>query len=277
MKKDYLYILGIVVVASILTVYLFSLPKEVLKEKNRQLESASDMEATKETEPSSNHFALTAKQEDKIKKLRTSLVTFSEKEKKLIFADSLVQAYLEVAHLDSALYYIDIYESLASSIDDKQKAADFYYKAYGLEQRKALQKSYSAKAVVLYREIVDSEPNLAAKTRLGVLLTQASNNPMEGILLLRQVLEENPNYIEALFSLGEFSMFTQQYDKAIHRFESILKIQPDHIESLIYLGDSQAATGNKKAAVSAYNKAKLLTEGDKFFEQLLNQKLKEVN
>jgi len=277
MKKDYLYIIGLVVVASIFTTYLFFLPKEVLKEKNRQLESASNAEESTETEGSSGHFALSSEQEEEIKKLRTLFLTFSEKEKKLIFADSLVQAYLKVAHLDSALYYISIYEGLASTVEDKQKAADFYYKAYGLEQRKALQESYSAKAVVLYKEIVDRSPNLAAKTRLGVLLTKASNNPMEGILLLREVLEENPNYIEALFSLGEFSMFTQQYDKAIKRFESILKVKPDHIESLIYLGDSQAATGNKKAAVSAYNKAKLLTKGDKFFEQLLNQKLKEVN
>ena len=189
----------------------------------------------------------------------------------------MAQLYLKVAYLDSAIKYVEIYQSLSSSIESKQKVADMYYKAYKLEQRKALQNSYSVKAVDLYKSVVESSPNLAAKTKLGVLLTKTGKNPMEGIFLLREVLEENPKYIDALFSLGEFSMFTQQYDKAIDRFESILRIEPYHLESLIYLGDSQAAKGNNKAALEAYTKALDLTKGDKFFEQLLNQKLKEVN
>ena len=106
MKKDYVYIIGLVIVASIFTVYLFSLPKEVLKEKNRQLETGATTVENEGKTSESDHFSFTPEQEEKIKKIRTLFITFSEKEKKLIFADSLVQAYLEVAHLDSALYYI---------------------------------------------------------------------------------------------------------------------------------------------------------------------------
>lgn len=278
MKKDYIYIAGILIIGIIISFYLFKLPKQVVNEKNRQLTAETAKTDEKQANISdSNHMKLSKEQEKEIKKLRTMFITFSEKEKKRIFASSLAELYFKVAYMDSALVYVRALENLSSNLEEKQEVANLYYTASKIEQRVKQRREYSEKAVTLYKSIIVGNPNLEAKTKLGVLLTRAGQNPMEGIMLLREVLEENPNYVEALYSLGEFSMMTKQYEKAINRFEAIIAIEPDNLESLIFLGDSYIAIGNKKAGVEAYRKALQHTDGDKFFQQLLEQKLKEVN
>ena len=61
MKKDYLYVIGMIVTATVVTIYLFNLPKQVLKEKNRQLETEeAPSEEAPQSEPS--HLTLSKKQ-----------------------------------------------------------------------------------------------------------------------------------------------------------------------------------------------------------------------
>ena len=51
-----------------------------------------------------------------------------------------------------------------------------------------------------------------------------SNNPMEGVFMLRKILEKDPKNKEALFHLGILSIQSKQYNKAIERFNQLLII-----------------------------------------------------
>lgn len=279
MRRDYLYMAALIAAGTALTIYLFQLPKEVLKEKNRQLVEAESSETEKtnnEILAQDSHETSSGKVGERIDFLRSKMSTFLDKEKKRIFADSLAEAYLKIPNTDSADKYLELYLEGDFDLNTKKRGADLYYLAYRLDQRSTAKEKFSAKAIALYKEIISGSSDLTAKTRLGVLLTQSGGTPMEGILLLREVLEEDPEHIEALFSLGEFSVITQQFDKAIGRFEAILAIDPSHIRSLVYLGDCQLATQDKSAARETFEKALEISRGDKFFEQLLEERLKNL-
>ncbi|MBD79127.1 MAG: hypothetical protein CL840_09425 [Crocinitomicaceae bacterium] len=103
------------------------------------------------------------------------------------------------------------------------------------------------------------------------IITQGKGSPMQGIKLLKEVIEEDPNNEKALYYLGNFSIQSGQYKKAINRFESLTKVNPSHIEGWYLLGysfemerDTNNAIKNYEFVVqSASNKeiSKLAEEG----------------
>ncbi|MGD1845682.1 MAG: tetratricopeptide repeat protein [Salibacteraceae bacterium] len=76
--------------------------------------------------------------------------------------------------------------------------------------------------------------------------------PMQGILILRQIANEHPNYAEAQFQLGKLSIQSTQYEKAVARFEKVIEIDSERLEALLLLGNAHAALGNKEAAIKAF-------------------------
>jgi tetratricopeptide (TPR) repeat protein len=87
------------------------------------------------------------------------------------------------------------------------------------------------------------------KTQLGIAYVSGSQEPMKGIMLLREAVSADSTNIEAQLNLGFFSMQSGQYDKAVSRFEKVLALQPDLYEVQIYLSDALEALGDKKEAL----------------------------
>ena len=64
----------------------------------------------------------------------------------------------------------------------------------------------------------------------------ASDQPMQGILLLRSVAEENPSNFRAQYQLGKFSAQTGQWEKVIERFEKVRMIDSEFVEADFWFG-----------------------------------------
>jgi len=75
-----------------------------------------------------------------------------------------------------------------------------------------------------------------------------TENPMQGIALLREVLQQDPTNELALFNLGLLSMQSNQYDRAIERFRQILVNNPTSRKAQFYLGISLAEGGKRDEA-----------------------------
>ena len=88
----------------------------------------------------------------------------------------------------------------------------------------------------------------------NALMLINSNNPMEGVFMLRKILEKEPENKEALFHLGILSIKSKQFTKAIERFNQLLIIDSLDKRAYLHLGISNFELGKTKEADFFFNK-----------------------
>ena len=110
--------------------------------------------------------------------------------------------------------------------------------------------------VLLEKALVINPKNDSAKINLGAcyLFGNLSDNPMQGITKIKEVVDTNPKntYGQMILALG--GKKSGQYDKAIERFLTVLNIQPNHIEAMIHLAECYELTDQKALAIEWYTK-----------------------
>ncbi len=125
------------------------------------------------------------------------------------------------------------------------------------EQSTEMKNWKAAQAKDLFeRSLILNPANDSAKVGLGAtLLFGASQNPMEGILKIREVVERDSNNVYAQLTLGQASLVSGQLDKAVERFQKVVALQPRNLEAVLSLADVYERQGNKTAAVTWYKKS----------------------
>lgn len=115
----------------------------------------------------------------------------------------------------------------------------------------------NAKAL-LDKALVINPNNDSAKINLGAcyLFGNISDNPMQGILKVKEVVDKNPHntYGQMILALG--GKKSGQYEKAIERFILVLKDQPNNIEAMVNLAESYELSNQKQLALEWYTKVK---------------------
>ena len=79
------------------------------------------------------------------------------------------------------------------------------------------------------------------------------NNPMEGVFMFREILQNEPKNTEALYYLGLLSNNTGQYSNAIERFNQLITIDSSDKRAYLQLGISNYQLGNEEVADSLFN------------------------
>lgn len=112
-----------------------------------------------------------------------------------------------------------------------------------------------ANAVDAAQSTVDSQDPLDKKVEEALRLLQSGEAPpMTAIGMIREVLEEDPDHYAALLSLGLMSLQTNQYEKAVERFERLL-IQDDETPRVLdAAGAAYLGVGDTAMALVQYRK-----------------------
>lgn len=103
-------------------------------------------------------------------------------------------------------------------------------------------------AVSLNPEDIESRINLA----LGYIESPSAENPMQGILMLRQLNEEHPRNVKVLAQLGRLSLVTNQIENAIKRLTEAESIEPDNKNIICLLAQAYDKAGESNKAAT-YN------------------------
>jgi tetratricopeptide (TPR) repeat protein len=231
-------------VALLVAIALFQLPKSVVRNQENQLTTASNN--TTNAKDSLHQPTLSAKQQKELALLRKKFDQAPDKEKKLIFADSLAEGFQRFNQFDSAAHYLALVAQQYPSKDLWIKAGNAYFEAFRFAVNAEKAAKMGEKAREFFQKVIEADPKaLDIKTKMGVTFT-ATNNPMQGIALIREVLEKDPNNEFALLNLGMLSMQSKQYDKAVGRFEQILKLNPKNEEAMFYLSECYINLGQKE-------------------------------
>lgn len=114
-------------------------------------------------------------------------------------------------------------------------------------------------AKVLFEKALELNPaNDSTKVGLGSCYffgaASASEPPMKGIGLIREVAEKNPNNVYAQYMLGVGSFISSQWPKAIERFTKVVELEPYNLDALLRLADASEQTGDKAAAKKWYTR-----------------------
>lgn len=249
-------ILLVVSFAALLTVGLYSLPKGVVQNPDKRLSNAATGGRTttqttaseKNTASSTEHNApLTPAQNEKRSALLTAFLG-AESAAKTKAAGPLIDFFRSVSRFDSAAYYAGQVATSEPTEVNLLRAGDLYFEAYGfaVDDKKSANLGQSTRA--FYQKALDKNPNLLLAKANMAMTYVSTETPMQGIMLLREVLQQDPTNEVALFNLGLLSMRSNQYDRAIERFRQILAVNPDSRKARFYLGVSLVEKGEKAEA-----------------------------
>lgn len=203
---------------------------------------------------------LTSSQRYYVTQLESGIVRGDVKTQKIRAFKQLAEFWRDSAH---KLIPYTYYTSEAAKLENSQKnltfAAQLYLDGVLQQQNPALKTWMATEAKVLFERALMLEPtNDSLKVGLGktLLFGGIGSTPMEGILLIREVIEKNPDDIYAQHALGMGSMMSGQWDKAIERFEIIHRIEPNNLEAIFLLADVNERKNDKEKAIYWYSKLK---------------------
>jgi len=100
------------------------------------------------------------------------------------------------------------------------------------------------------------------------IIQSGSGAPMQAIGLLREVIAVDSNHISANYWLGEFSIASGQFDKAIIRFKKLCRLQPDNAEFIIKLAQAYKGAGQPEEGVAVLNQFLSMHPSDNIKEQI---------
>jgi tetratricopeptide (TPR) repeat protein len=130
-----------------------------------------------------------------------------------------------------------------------------------------------------YEAALERQPdNLLLKVKVGSMYVEGSGEPMKGIALIREVVNQDPQNIPALTMLGRFSILSGQYDKAKEHLDKVLVLDPNNAEAIYFMAIAQEGLGNFEKAVQLLEACKRIVNNPDFdaeingtIEQLKNK------
>ncbi len=218
--------------------------------------------------------SLTNSQKKILDKIETKLKSGSDQDK--------IHNYNHLANFwrDSAQLYEPylFYTAEAAKLENSEKSLTFAAQQFInslLEVADpSIQNWLATNAKVLFEKALTLNPNNdSSKIGLGAcyILGNISDNPMQGILPVRDIATKKPNNLYAQYILGLGGKKSGQLDKAIERFLIVAKNKPNHIESILHLAECYELKSDKINAKIWYQKASALINNEAIKKEIANR------
>ncbi len=176
--------------------------------------------------------------------------------------DSLSRIWKRLNQIGIQAYYLKELAKMENTADSWDRSGETYYRASRFAKGHA-QHYFTDNAIEAFQKALQLDSTrLNTKVNLGICYVESTQEPMKGIMLLREVVGKDSTNISAQLNLGLFAVQSGQLDKAIERFKRIIRINPEYAEAYLYLGQTYANMGNKTEAISALEKFKELSNDD---------------
>lgn len=248
--------------AAALIVLLFNLPRVVVDntEGGISTETVVQGEESESGQEFLHNQEISLEDKEIMTSLKASIQKEGNQEKTTTFADSLAEMFMFYRKYDSAATYFERAAKLDPQEERRIKVGNAYYEAFTFTIDATMADFYGEKTREYFNPIIESNPNrLDLKTKVGMTLV-SSQNPMQGITMLREVLETDPENEEALYNLGILAFQTGQFPVAIERFENLVKVNENNTQGHFYLGLCYKEIGDFEMAKEQFIIVKSLDE-----------------
>jgi tetratricopeptide (TPR) repeat protein len=160
-------------------------------------------------------------------------------------------SWYEMERIDIAGFYA---ESIAE-IENDEEAWSIAGTTYAIGVQRAREEKIKqfcfGRAVKAFENAISINPsNTTNKVNLAVCYAEnpLPENPMKGILMLRDLIEKEPENVLVLTTLGRFAIQTGQFDKAIERLQKAITIEPENNKANCLLAQAFRGKGDDKKA-----------------------------
>lgn len=149
-----------------------------------------------------------------------------------------------------------------------------------LEQRNPGAKLFFGNAAIKgYSKALELNPeNTDLKVRLASAYMDGTNQVMNGVTLLLEVIEEEPKNVDANLILGRYGIVSGQLDKALSRLNTVIEQDSTIAEAYLYRAEALNGLGRKEEAIADFEKCKALLDNpeleneiDVFIKELKNK------
>ena len=245
------------------SVLYFFTPRFTAKEATAPNQSAENQVVTTESILNTAKLALSESQKISLLSIENQLIKASNAQDSLKSYKALTQFWADSAQKLAPYLY---FSYSAALLENSEKSLTFAAQLMvsnliAPDAPPAIQTWMAGNAKVLLEKALVINPNNdSAKVNLGAcyLFGNISDNPMQGILKVKEVVDKNPHntYGQLILALG--GKKSGQYDKAIERFVLLLKDEPKNIEAMVNLAECYELTNQNELAIEWYTKVKQL-------------------
>ena len=215
---------------------------------------------------------LTSDQNQRMAGLENAVIRGDVNEQKLHLYHQLARFWKDSVKIFEPYAY---YTSEASKLENSEKsltfAAQLFIDNLLIEGDPAMQKWLATNAKDLLDRASKINPdNDSTKIGIGAcyMLGNISDNPMQGILAVREVVQKNPNNLYGQMILGLGGKKSGQFDKAIEHFSVILQKQPNNLEAIFQIAECYELKSDKVNAVKWYETGKKLISNEEIKKQI---------
>jgi tetratricopeptide (TPR) repeat protein len=213
---------------------------------------------------SASKAQLTSQQQMYVSQLESSVVRGDTRNQQALIYRQLADFWKDSAHLLLPYAY---YTGQAAELENSEKsltfAAHFFLESLRQQNDPGLKRWMGVEAKELFEKALLLNPgNDSLKIGLGscYLFGNISENPMQGIQMIREVADRDPGNMYAQFTLGMGAMMSGQLDKAIERLSVVIKAQPTNLEAMVMLAEAYEQKGDNINAVKWYESSKKLID-----------------
>lgn len=253
-KQQKLVLLGAGILFAILYFGFDTLPpeqKDLEKSRSLNLQATSIQNLSKEAREQ-----LTPDQNSFIEALNIELNQMESDSAKIALLERLSGTWYEYGFPTIAGYYAEEIAGITNTEQSWSIAGTTYALALQKEGDKKVKDFSFARAVESFEKAQSLNPsNLShAINKALIYVEYPQENPMEGILMLRQLNEKNPENVQVMNQLARLAIQTNQIGRAIERLEKAVSIEPDNKQSVCLLAQAYKSAGNEEKAAELENK-----------------------
>jgi tetratricopeptide (TPR) repeat protein len=263
LKKPQVFVVAIAL--TLLGLLYFLAPRSASDKKLPTNNTAENQSVTNQSVIESAKTNLSASQKITLLSLENQLSRSKNTVDSLLYTNKLARFWADSANRLAPYLY---YSYSAALLENSEKSLTFAAQQLidnliTPDAPPALLPWMAGNAKVLLEKALKMNPNNDTATiNLGAcyLFGSISDNPMQGILKVKQVVDKNPQNAYGQFILALGGKKSGQYDKAIERFLIVTQVQPNNLEAMVQLAECYELTNKKEEAIKWYTKVRDLVD-----------------
>ncbi|MDG1295803.1 MAG: hypothetical protein P8P48_01615 [Saprospiraceae bacterium] len=161
--------------------------------------------------------------------------------------EKLSANWFQFGHPEIAGHYAKEIASIQEDAGSWEMAGTTFVLCLQKQRDQKIRDFCSVNAVSAFENAISEDPNnVSHRINLALCYVEEpqKDNPMRGILMLRELSENYPESASVKYQLGRLAVMTNQLDKAVERLESAHTINPEDKRIVCLLADTYQKLGN---------------------------------